>query len=52
MRAVVERLIVAHQWQDGDRNILVVMDAGYGLTRLPHPTPPRTPARSRPAQAL
>ncbi|MFE4720412.1 transposase [Streptomyces sp. NPDC056728] len=34
LRAVVERLTVAGQWQDSDRNILVVMDAGYDVMRL------------------
>ncbi|MGW7517920.1 transposase [Streptomyces sp. NPDC054796] len=34
LRAVVERLIAAGQWQRGDRNMLVVMDAGYDVMRL------------------
>ncbi|MER7408115.1 NF041680 family putative transposase [Streptomyces sp. NPDC000070] len=34
LRAVVERLVAAGQWQCGDRNILVVMDAGYDVMRL------------------
>ncbi|GHA54167.1 hypothetical protein GCM10010372_62920 [Streptomyces tauricus] len=31
LRAVVECLVAAGQWQRGDRNILVVMDAGYDV---------------------
>ncbi|WP_406341209.1 NF041680 family putative transposase [Streptomyces sp. NBC_00648] len=34
LRAVVERLIAAGQWRDGDRDVLVVMDAGYDVMRL------------------
>ncbi|SCG12322.1 DDE superfamily endonuclease, partial [Streptomyces sp. MnatMP-M27] len=34
LRQVVERLIRAGQWSDGDRDVLVVMDAGYDVTRL------------------
>ncbi|MGW7514123.1 NF041680 family putative transposase [Streptomyces sp. NPDC054796] len=34
IRQVVERLIAASQWHDGDRDILVVMDAGYDVMRL------------------
>jgi hypothetical protein len=34
LRAVVERLVAAGQWQCGDRHILVVMDAGYDVIRL------------------
>nr|WP_238546009.1 transposase [Streptomyces clavuligerus] len=34
LRAVVGRLIAAGQWQPGDRDILVVMDAGYDVMRL------------------
>ncbi|MFI2077688.1 NF041680 family putative transposase [Streptomyces triculaminicus] len=34
LRAVVERLIAAGQWQRDDRDILVVMDAGYDVMRL------------------
>lgn len=33
-RTVVERLIAAGQWQDGDRDVLVVMDVGYDVMRL------------------
>lgn len=29
MRELVERLVAAGQWTDGDRDILVVVDAGY-----------------------
>ncbi|MEU1448569.1 transposase [Streptomyces mirabilis] len=46
LRAVVERLIHAAQWRTGDQEMLVVMDAGYGVTRLawhddspPRPSP-------------
>ncbi len=34
LRTVVERLVTAGQWRRGDRNILVVMDAGYDVMRL------------------
>jgi hypothetical protein len=34
LRAVVGRLIAAGHWHDGDRDILIVMDAGYDVTRL------------------
>ncbi|MFI1973526.1 transposase, partial [Streptomyces cinnamoneus] len=34
LRAVVDRLIAAGQWQHDDRDILVVMDAGYDVMRL------------------
>ncbi|GHE69281.1 hypothetical protein GCM10018785_42280 [Streptomyces longispororuber] len=34
LRSVVERLVTAGQWQHGDRNIPVVMDAGYDVMRL------------------
>ncbi|MGK4578648.1 NF041680 family putative transposase [Kitasatospora sp. HPMI-4] len=34
LRAVVERLIAAGQWLPGDRDILIVMDAGYDVMRL------------------
>ncbi|WP_374216168.1 NF041680 family putative transposase [Frankia sp. R82] len=34
LRAVVSRLAAAGHWRDGDPNILVVMDAGYDVTRL------------------
>lgn len=37
LRAVVERLVTAGQWQDGDRNILVVMDLAKPET-WPEPT--------------
>jgi hypothetical protein len=33
---VVERLIVAGQWREGDPEILVVMDAGYDAPRIAH----------------
>lgn len=33
-RAVVDRLTVAGHWHDGDPDILIVMDAGYDVTRL------------------
>ncbi|WP_433355673.1 NF041680 family putative transposase [Microtetraspora malaysiensis] len=34
LRAVVGRLIAAGHWTDGDPDILIVMDAGYDVTRL------------------
>ena len=34
LRALVERLITAAQWQAGDLPILIVADAGYDITRL------------------
>jgi DDE superfamily endonuclease len=34
LRAVVERLLTAGQWCEGDPDILIVMDAGYDVTRL------------------
>ncbi|MGW2822716.1 NF041680 family putative transposase [Streptomyces sp. NPDC001443] len=34
LRGVVERLIVAGQWQAGDPDIVIVSDAGYDVTRL------------------
>ena len=34
LRQVVERIIAAGHWHDGDPDILVVFDAGYDLTRL------------------
>jgi hypothetical protein len=34
LRDVVARIIAAGQWKDGDPGILVVLDAGYDLTRL------------------
>lgn len=34
IRAVVERLIAAGQWQTGDPDILVVLDAGYDAPRI------------------
>lgn len=34
LRQVVERLVRAGQWSDGDRDMLVVMDAGYDVMRL------------------
>jgi predicted acylesterase/phospholipase RssA len=33
-RQVVERIIAAGHWRDGDPDILVIFDAGYDLTRL------------------
>jgi len=36
LRAVVDRLVAAGHWRDGDPDILVVMDAGYDVTRLAH----------------
>ena len=34
LREVVARLIAAGHWNDGDPDIIVVLDAGYDLTRL------------------
>ncbi|MGW1787086.1 transposase, partial [Streptomyces sp. NPDC002143] len=34
LRQVVERLIRAGQWQHGDRDVLVMLDAGYEVMRL------------------
>ncbi|MFG2993447.1 transposase [Streptomyces sp. NPDC048257] len=34
VRDVVERLVDAGQWRDGDANILVVLDAGYDAPRI------------------
>ncbi|WP_393063822.1 NF041680 family putative transposase [Streptomyces sp. LN549] len=36
LRQVVERLVAAGQWKDGDADIMVVMDAGYDPMRLAH----------------
>lgn len=36
LRALVERLAAAGQWQAGDPPILIVADAGYDITRLAH----------------
>lgn len=34
LREVIERLLKAEQWRDGDNDILIVADAGYDVTRL------------------
>jgi hypothetical protein len=34
LRGVVERLVAAGQWQNGDPQIVIVSDAGYDVTRL------------------
>ena len=34
VRQVADRIIAAGHWRDGDPDILVVLDAGYDLTRL------------------
>jgi hypothetical protein len=34
LREVVQRLIAAGQWKDGDPHILIAADAGYDVTRL------------------
>ncbi|MFC5993774.1 NF041680 family putative transposase [Pseudonocardia hispaniensis] len=34
LREVVDRLITAGQWQEGDLPVLIVADAGYDITRL------------------
>jgi hypothetical protein len=36
IREVVQRLITAGQWRDGDPEILVVLDAGYDAPRIAH----------------
>jgi hypothetical protein len=34
LREVVGRIIAAGHWKEGDKDILIVMDAGYDVTRL------------------
>ncbi len=36
LRTVVDRLISTEYWRQGDPDIVVVMDAGYDVTRLAH----------------
>ncbi|GGV08982.1 hypothetical protein GCM10010260_53750 [Streptomyces filipinensis] len=36
LRDVVERLVAAGQWNPGDPNVLVVLDAGYDAPRIAH----------------
>lgn len=36
IREVVERLVAAGQWQEGDPEVLVVLDAGYDAPRIAH----------------
>ncbi|MFJ8142759.1 transposase [Streptomyces sp. NPDC096013] len=36
LREVFNRLVHARQWKPGDADILIVMDAGYDVTRLAH----------------
>jgi hypothetical protein len=36
LRAVLNRLITAGQWQPGDPDIVIVADTGYDITRLAH----------------
>ncbi|WP_236711903.1 transposase, partial [Streptomyces azureus] len=36
MRELIERLMDAGQWKDGDRDVLIVVDAGYDVPRLAH----------------
>ncbi|MFE5159582.1 NF041680 family putative transposase [Streptomyces sp. NPDC056697] len=36
LREVVERLVAAGQWQEGDPEVLVVLDAGYDAPRIAH----------------
>ncbi|MYV62612.1 transposase, partial [Streptomyces sp. SID4931] len=36
IREVVERLVDGRQWQEGDPEILVVLDAGYDAPRIAH----------------
>jgi hypothetical protein len=33
MRELIERLVTAGQWKDGDQEILIVVDAGYDVPR-------------------
>ncbi|WP_051764805.1 transposase [Saccharothrix syringae] len=39
LRGVVERLVAAGQWNPGDPEILVVLDAGYGNAWIDHTAP-------------
>lgn len=34
LRDVITRIIAAGHWRDGDPDIIIVLDAGYDLTRL------------------
>jgi hypothetical protein len=36
LREVVERLIAAGHWKDGDPGIIIALDAGYNASRLAH----------------
>ncbi|MEF9880853.1 NF041680 family putative transposase [Streptomyces sp. P9-A4] len=36
VREVIERLVAASQWQAGDPDVLVVLDAGYDAPRIAH----------------
>lgn len=36
VRAVIERLVEAGQWQESDLDVLVVLDAGYDAPRIAH----------------
>lgn len=36
LREVVERLLAAGQWHEGDPKILVVLDSGYDAPRIAH----------------
>lgn len=36
VRDVIERLVAATQWRDGDLDVLVVLDAGYDAPRIAH----------------
>lgn len=36
VREVIERLVTAGQWRDGDLEVLVVLDAGYDAPRIAH----------------
>jgi hypothetical protein len=36
MRELIERLMEAGQWKDGDPDVLIVVDAGYDVPRLAH----------------
>lgn len=36
LREVVERLVAAGRWKQGDPNVLVVLDAGHDAPRIAH----------------
>jgi hypothetical protein len=51
LRAVLARLIAAGQWRSGDPDVLIVMDAGYDVTRLAFQATPTARCHRPPAQA-